>query len=75
MSPDKKPTLKITIPNKKINLIKFSSSQEEYDSLCTTGYIELNIIGKCNNNEWMGNISPQIIIVDYEVIGQNKYIF
>lgn len=51
MSPDKKPTLKITIPNKKINLIKFNSSQEEYNNLYTTGYIELNIIGKCNNNE------------------------
>ena len=50
MSPDKKPTLKITLPNK-ISLIKFGSSQEEYDKLLTDGYIELNVVGKCNANE------------------------
>ena len=74
MSPDKKPTLKITLPNK-INFIKFGSSQEEYDKLLTEGYIELNVIGKCNANEWMGNITPQIFIEDYEIIGQSKYNF
>ena len=50
MSPDKKPTLKITLPNK-IALIKFGSSQEEYNSLLTDGYIKMNIIGRCNANE------------------------
>ncbi len=50
MSPDKKPTLKITLPNK-ISLIKFGSSQEEYDRLYTDGYISLNVIGTCNANE------------------------
>ena len=50
MSPDKKPTLKITLPNK-LSFIKFGSSQEEYDRLCTEGYIEINVIGKCNANE------------------------
>ena len=50
MSPDKKPTLKITLPNK-ISLIKFGSSQEEYESLLTEGYIELNVVGRCNENE------------------------
>ena len=74
MSPDKKPTLKITLPNK-ISFIKFGSSQEEYENLLSDGYIELNIIGKCNINEWMGHISPQIFIEDYEIIGQSKYNF
>ena len=50
MSPDKKPTLKITLPNK-VSLIKFGSSQEEYEKLLTDGYIELNIVGRCNANE------------------------
>ena len=50
MSPDKKPTLKITLPNK-LSFIKFGSSQEEYDTLLTEGYIELNVIGRCNANE------------------------
>ena len=74
MSPDKRPTLKITLPNK-ICLIKFGSSQEEYEKLLTDGYIELNIVGKCNMNEWMGNVTPQVFIEDYEVIGQSKYNF
>lgn len=63
MSPDKKPTLKITLPNK-IALIKFGSSQEEYDSLLTDGYIKMNIIGRCNANEWAGHVTPQVLIED-----------
>ena len=74
MSPDKKPTLKITLPNK-LSFIKFGSSQEEYEKLLTEGYIELNVIGKCNANEWMGNVTPQILVEDYEIIGQSKYNF
>ena len=74
MSPDKKPTLKITLPNK-LSFIKFGSSQEEYDRLYTEGYIEINVIGKCNANEWMGNVTPQILITEYEIIGQSKYNF
>ena len=74
MSPDKKPTLKITLPNK-LSFIKFGSSQEEYEKLLTEGYIELNVIGRCNANEWNGNITPQILIEDYEIIGQSKYNF
>ena len=39
------------------------------------GYIQLDIVGKCNTNEWMGNISPQIFIEDYEITGEGKYLF
>lgn len=74
MSPDKKPTLKITLPNK-LALIKFGSSQEEYDSLLTDGYIKMNVIGKCNANEWAGNVNPQLLIEDWEITGQSKYDF
>ena len=74
MSPDKKPTLKITLPNK-LALIKFGSSQEEYDSLITDGYIKMNVIGKCNANEWAGNVNPQLLIEDWEITGQSKYDF
>lgn len=75
MGKDKgKPTLKITLPNK-ISLIKFGSSEEEYDSLITEGYIKLNIIGRCNQNIWMGRVSPQIFIEDFEETGRNKYNF
>ena len=74
MSPDKKPTLKITLPNK-ISIIKFGSNQAEYESLQSEGYVQLDIVGKCNANTWMGHTTPQILIEDFEVIGQSKYNF
>ena len=74
MSPDKKPTLKITLPNK-TSLIKFNSSQEEYDTLLSEGYVEINLVGRCNANKWMGNVTPQILIEEYEIIDRTKYIF
>lgn len=74
MSPDKKPTLKITLPNR-LALIKFGSSQEEYESLLSTGYMKMNVIGKCNANEWNGNVTPQLLIEDYEITGESKFDF
>ena len=75
MSPDKKPTLKITLPGG-LTLIKFGSSQEEYESLYSeTGCITINVVGTCNLNEWNGNFSPQIIIEDYEILAKSDYYF
>lgn len=69
-------TLKITLPNG-ISLMKFKATDEECYKLQNQGfgYMQLNIIGKANKNEWMGNISPQIFIEQYEIIDSNKYIF
>lgn len=69
-----KPTLKITLPNK-VALIKFGSSEEEYNNLLAEGYMEMNIIGRCEANEWNGWVTPQMLITDYEIIGQSKYNF
>ena len=75
MSPDKSPTLKITLPNG-TSLIKFKSSQEEYEKLRSeTGCITINIVGKCERNIWNGSVTPQIIIEDYEIVGEQKYYF
>ena len=78
MSPDKKPTLKITLPNK-VSLIKFGSSQEEYDRLCPDNdytVVEINVVGTCNKNEWNGWVTPQVFIEDYELSDKpNKYYF
>lgn len=74
MSPDKTPTLKIVLPNK-VSLIKFASSQEEYEKFLSNGYITVNIVGKCNVNVWNGWTNAQIMIEDYEITGQNKYFF
>ena len=75
MSPDKSPTLKITLPNG-TSLIKFKSSQEEYEKLRSeTGCITINAVGKCERNVWNGSVTPQIIIEDYEIVGEQKYYF
>ena len=75
MSPDKNPTLKITLPNG-TSLIKFKSSQEEYEKLRSeVGCVTINIVGKCERNIWNGIVTPQIIIEDYEIVGEQKYYF
>ena len=76
MSKDKNPTLKITLPNG-LSLIKFKSSEEEYQSLLSKNniYLTINIVGKCEQNVWGGNVSPQIIIEDYEINHQLNYYF
>ena len=75
MSADKNPTLKIMLPNG-TSLIKFKSSREEFESLQNgSGYIKMNIIGKCERNMWNGTVSPQIIIEDYEITEKEDYYF
>ena len=69
-------TVKITLPNN-ISLMIFKAKEQDVEKLQTnnTGYVELNIVGKCNANEWLGNITPQIFIEEYEIIDSNKYFF
>ena len=75
MSPDKSPTLKITLSNG-TSLIKFKSSQEEYEQFQNgMGCITINIVGRCERNIWNGRVSPQIMIEDYEIIGKQEYYF
>ena len=75
MSPDKNPTLKITLSNG-TSLIKFKSSPEEVEKFTSpTGCITANVVGRCERNIWNGIITPQIIIEDYEIVGEQKYYF
>lgn len=70
MSPDKHPTLKIQVGD--ISIIKFKSSQEEYEQFCQDNIV-LNAVCKCNKNEWQGNISPQLICEDFDL--REEWIF
>ena len=68
-------TAKITLPNG-ISIIKFRMPDEEYNELYSeNGYVEIDAICKCNCNNWMGNVSPQLLLEDYEIIGKCAYIF
>ena len=74
----KETTLKITIPadGQNISLIKFGSSKSEFDSLCSDlGYVTINVIGHFQKNVWNGNVSPQIGIEDFEIVGRSVYYF
>lgn len=76
MSRDKSPTLKIELPNG-VSLIKFKSSEEEFQELTKypSGSININAVGTCKINEWNGTINPQIEVEDYEIVGETKYYF
>lgn len=67
MSPDKRPTLKITIGD--VNFIKFRSSMLEYEKFVKDDMhcVEIEMLGKCVVNEWQGRFSPQIFIQEYTI--------
>ena len=68
-------TCKITLPNG-IAMIKFKMSDEEFDKLYSeNGYVEINVVAKCNRNEWNGNVSAQLMIENYEIVNECAYIF
>ena len=61
-------TLKITLSNG-ISLMKFKATDEQCEMLQNSdGYYTLDVIGRANKNEWMGHVSAQIFIEDYEII-------
>ena len=69
-------TIKISLPNG-ITIMKFNATEEECELFQTnnTGFVEINLVGKCNANEWMGNIIAQLFCEEYEVVDSNKYFF
>ena len=69
-------TLKITL-NNGISIMKFGASDELCEKLTdnNSGFVEMDICGKCNANEWNGVVTPQIFIEDYNIIDSNKYYF
>ena len=69
-------TLKITLPNK-LSLIMFKAPEDLCDKLQNQnpGTYTFDIVGTCNANEWCGNITPQLFIEDYNITGQQKYLF
>ena len=69
-------TLKITLPSDEgISLVKFRSSNEEYESLYSElGCVTINVVGRCSRNSGWDD-KPQIIIEDYEIVGRTAYYF
>ena len=67
-----KPTLNIKLDDGS-SLVKFKSSEEEYELLHSDlGYVIINAVGTCTRSSWG---IPQFNIKDYEVIGRENYYF
>lgn len=69
-------TIKITLQNG-VALLLFNAKEEDREKLKdnNTGYVELNIVGRCSKNEWMGHVSAQILVSDYEITDSSEYFF
>lgn len=75
LSKEKNPTLKIELPNG-VTCIKFKSSEEELDNLYSeNGCVNINLVGKAEVNRYFNNVTPQIIISDYEIINRQEFYF
>lgn len=67
-------TLKITLPNG-ISLMKFKASDDECEMFETNERVRINVVGRCNKNEWNGFTSAQLFIEEYDVLSTNKHLF
>ena len=67
-------TLKITIPGG-ISLMKFRAQDQECLYLQENN-CQIDLVGKCNINQWNGAIMPQIFMQDYQIVdNSDKYYF
>lgn len=63
-------TIKISLQND-VSLMLFQAKEEDCQKLQNYNKnITINVVGKCNKNEWLGMVSPQIFIEQYEIINQ-----
>ena len=69
-------TFKVTLPYG-ISIIKFNITEEEIENftkmLQNSPYIEIDAICKCAVNKWNGNLYPQLILQDWEIIDASTY--
>lgn len=66
-----KGTLKFVLENHKTTCIKFNGN-EIYEQLQASfptedSLLRLTLVGTCQLNEWNGNVSPQLKLVDYDI--------
>lgn len=69
----KKNTWKISL-NDNLSLIKFGITEEDFNSLIEPfGCVYIDLIGTCEINDW--DNSPQINVIDYEIVNRVSYDF
>lgn len=71
-----KNTLKISFLDRRLNIIKFNVTEEEKQLLDPqNGIIIITAIGKCALNHYMGNVTPQIMLEDFEIQTRSQWEF
>ena len=71
-----KDTLKFNFPGRKTNMLKFKVTEEDKELLDSEeGALILTIIGKCSLNHYMGNVTPQVLMEDFEITYKTKWDF
>ena len=71
-----KDTLKLTFPGRKTSMIKFHVKEEDKILLDPNGgTLTLTAIGKCNLNHYNGNVTPQILLEDFEITKRTQWDF
>ena len=69
-------TIKITPQNRidGLSYILFKTDESVYETLYSEhGVVTVDVVGKCSRNDW--NMSPQIIIEDFEIVKRQAYYF
>ena len=69
-------TIKITPQNRidGLSYILFKTDESVYETLYSEhGVVTIDVVGKCSRNDW--NMSPQIIIEDFEIVKRQAYYF
>ena len=71
-----KDTLKLTFPGRKTSMIKFHIKEEDKELLNPKGgTLTLTAIGKCALNHYNGNVTPQILLEDFEIVKRSQWDF
>ena len=71
-----KDTLRLTFPGRKTSMIKFRIKDEEKELLDPQGgTLTLTAIGKCSLNHYNGNVTPQILLEDFEITKRTQWDF
>ena len=73
---EKKNTLKLTFSGRKTSMLKFNMTDEDKEALNPgDGAITITAIGKCSLNHYMGSVTPQVMLEDFEIIKQTRWDF
>ena len=67
-------TIKISTPAG-VDLMIFKATEAQCELFTSNEAVVITLVGRCNENVWMGKVTPQIFIEDYQVEEIKQYDF